>query len=264
MLFNAQKFQYICFNPHTSLYCNVYTSSSLDIIDYSRHVLDLGIYVSSDCSFEFHITNLNKRTTHLTGWILQTFSSRDKLKMSTLFKALVMSRLDYGSQLWSPYLTKHINMIEKTQRSFISYISGMQGLSYPERLTALKLYSLQRRRQRYIIIYVWKILECQVPNFSPPRTSDRKGRACIASHVGVGILVTLAYNSFRWRAIRMLNQLPLFLCNTTVCFVYSFKNKFDLYLSTVPDIPCQPGFNKSLDHGDCLRWRTVRDGLVDN
>ena len=155
------------FNPHTSLSCNVYTRSSLDIIDYSRHVFDLGIYVSSDCSFEFHITNLNKRTTHLTGWILRTFSSRDKLTM-TLFKALVMSRMDYGSQLWSPYLTKHINMIEKTQWSFTRYFSGMQGLSYPERLTVLKLYSLQRRRERYIIIYVFKILECQVPNFSPP------------------------------------------------------------------------------------------------
>ena len=52
-------------NPHTSLSCNVYTSSSLDIIDYSRHVLDLGIYMSSDCSFEFHITNLNKRNKHI-------------------------------------------------------------------------------------------------------------------------------------------------------------------------------------------------------
>ena len=120
-----------------------------------------------------------------------------------------MSRMDYGSQLWSPYLTKHINMIEKTQQSLTRYISGMQGLSYPERLTVLKLYSLQRRR-----------------NFSPPihfRTCDRRGRACIVSHVGVGRLGTLAYNSFIWRAIRMFNQLPLFLRNTTACSVYSFK-----------------------------------------
>ena len=29
MFFNAQKFQYICFNPHTSLSYNVYNSSSL-------------------------------------------------------------------------------------------------------------------------------------------------------------------------------------------------------------------------------------------
>ena len=67
MFFNAEKFQYICFNPRISLSCNVYTSTSLDIIGYSRHVLDLGIYVSSDCCFKFHITNLNKRTKHLTG-----------------------------------------------------------------------------------------------------------------------------------------------------------------------------------------------------
>ena len=146
---------------------------------------------------------------------------------------------------WSPYLTKHINMIEKTQRSFTRYISGMQGLSYPERLAGLKLYYPQCRRERYIIIiYVWKILlECLVPNFSPPirsRTSDRRGRACIASHVGFGRLGTLPYNIFRWRAIHMFNQLPLFLRNTTVCPVYSFKKKLDIYLSTVPDIPCRP------------------------
>ena len=88
--------------------------------------------MSSDCSFDFHISNLVKRTKHLTGWILRTFSFRDKLTMLTLFKALVMSRLDYGCQLWSPYLIKHINMVEKVQRSFTRFISGMAGLSYTE------------------------------------------------------------------------------------------------------------------------------------
>ena len=90
-------------------------------------------------------------------------------------------------------------MIEKTQQSSRD-ISGMQGLSYPERRTILKLYSFQRRRERYIIIYVWKTLECKVPNFSPPirsRTSDHRGRACITSHIGVGRMGILTYNSFR-------------------------------------------------------------------
>ena len=64
MSFNAQKFQYICFSPHSSLSCNIYTGSSFDIINYSRNILDLGINVSSDCSFDFHISNLAKRTKH--------------------------------------------------------------------------------------------------------------------------------------------------------------------------------------------------------
>ena len=149
-----------------------------------------------------------------TGWILRTFSSRDNVD-------LVMSRLYYGCQLWSPYLIKHINMVEKVQRSFTRFISGMAGLSYTERLTVLKLYFLQRRRERDIIIYVWKILEGLVPNLYPPictKTSDRRGRTCILSHINVGRLATLEYNSFRWCAIRLFNQLPLFVRNTTVCY----------------------------------------------
>ena len=99
MSFNAEKFQNICIRPHSSLPCNIYTSSSCDIINLSRNIFDLGINVSSDCSFDFHISNLVKRTKHLTGWMLITFSSRDKLTMLTLFKALVMSRLDYGRHI---------------------------------------------------------------------------------------------------------------------------------------------------------------------
>ena len=107
-------------------------------------------------------------------------------------------------------------MVEKVQRSFTRFISGVEDLSYPKRLTTLKLFSLQRRRERYIIIYVWKILEGLVPNLFPPictKTSDRRGRTCITSHINVGRLGTLEYNGIRWRAIHLFNQLPLFVCN---------------------------------------------------
>ena len=69
MSFNAQKFKYICFSPHSSLSSNIYTSSSFDIINYSRNIIDLGINVSSDSSFDFHISNLAKRKKHLIGWM---------------------------------------------------------------------------------------------------------------------------------------------------------------------------------------------------
>ena len=119
-------------------------------------------------------------------------------------------------------------MVEKIQRSFTRFISGMKGLSYPERLTVLKLYSLQRKRERYIIIYVWKLLESLVPNLFPPictKASDRRGRTCITSHINAGRLGTLEYNSFRWRAIRLFNQFPLYLPNATVYSINSFKEK---------------------------------------
>ena len=60
-------------------------------------VKDLGIQMSSDYSFEKHILSVSSRCSSLAEWILRTFASRDKITRLTLFKSLVLSRLDYGS-----------------------------------------------------------------------------------------------------------------------------------------------------------------------
>ena len=118
----------------------------MNIISHPTHVVDLGISMSSDCTFDHHISNLYRRCSNLAGWILRTFTMRDPHVISTMFKSLVLSRLDYASQLWSPYLLKHIYLIEKVQRAFTKHISGISDFSYSKRLETLKLYSLQRRR----------------------------------------------------------------------------------------------------------------------
>ena len=130
------------------------------------------------------------------GWILRTFISRERTVMLLLFKSLVLSRVDNGSQLWSPHQKQHnICLIEKIQCFFTKHIDGMKDLSYPERLCALKLYSLQRRRDRYIIIHMWKIVEKLVPNLNTPITwklSERRGRLCDVLSVVPELLVLSA------------------------------------------------------------------------
>ena len=136
----------------TSNSYNVYVNPNMEILNPSDNVLELGIFMSSNCSCELQINNLCKKFTGLSGCILRTFTTRDSITMMTLFKSLVLSRMDYGSQLWSPHLVKHI---DKIQRSFTKHITGLQGLEYSDRLVSLKLYSLQRRCERYYcIIYV--------------------------------------------------------------------------------------------------------------
>ena len=95
---------------------------TMNIIGPSNHVRDLGVSISSNCTFAFHISNLYKRCSNLVGWILRTFTIRDPQVMLTLYKSLVMSRLEYASQLWSPYLLKHVYLIEKVQRTFTKHI----------------------------------------------------------------------------------------------------------------------------------------------
>ena len=130
---------------------------------------------------------------------------------------------------------KHIDQLKKIQRSFTNHITGMQSLEYSERLVSLKLYSLQRRRERYCIIYVWKIIEGLVPNFSKPifvliQSAEEDVCFIISSHVNLGRLGSLAYNSFRWRAIRLFNAMPKYIRCISSCSVVSFKSKLDCYL----------------------------------
>ena len=92
--------------------------------------------MSSNCTFDFHAANVYKRCSILTGWILRTFNSRETMSMMTLFKALVLFRLDYASQLWCPYLLKSIYLIEKVQRSSTKHITGIKNKPYDERLNS--------------------------------------------------------------------------------------------------------------------------------
>ena len=124
---------------------------------HSFFLLDLGITMSRNCSFDVHINIICKKCTDLSGWILRTCTSCDSTTLMILFKALILSRLYYCSQLWSPHLIRHIIQIEKVQRSFTKFITGMRDCSYSHRLCLLRLYSLQWRRERYCIIYVWKL-----------------------------------------------------------------------------------------------------------
>ena len=71
--FNAQRFRYITFSSReSSCLSNVYIHPELNIINPSSEILDIGVYMSSHCTFDFHVTDLYKRCSNLSGWILIT------------------------------------------------------------------------------------------------------------------------------------------------------------------------------------------------
>ena len=53
--FNSKKFSYVCFSSNVSAYkSNLYIDPAVNIISLSTLVLDLGVSMSSDCTFDFH------------------------------------------------------------------------------------------------------------------------------------------------------------------------------------------------------------------
>ena len=101
--------------------------------------------------------------------------------MMTLWKALVQPILDYCSQLWCPIRPGQIKQLEKIQKSFTRKISLGEKLNYWERLKQLRLFSQERRRERYRVIYIWKILENLVP---PLSDADNGGQVKLHSRIG--------------------------------------------------------------------------------
>ena len=172
--------------------------------------------------------------------------------MLTLWKSLVLPRIEYCSQLWNPDRVGEMQMLENIQRSFTRKISGLQNIDYWDRLKFLKLYSLERRRERYIVIYIWKILENLVPNICTKEeqkvyayNNARLGRLC---HIP-GIITSapkkiqnLRENSLSIKGSKLFNCLPKEIRNTANCPVDIFKRCLDKYLATIPDQPAVPQY----------------------
>ena len=153
--------------------------------------------------------------------------------------------------MWNPHRKKDFLLIENVQRGFTKYIKNVAHLDYRECLAALELYSLQRRRERYLIIYVWKILGGHVLNLTDPilsRFSPRRGRYCETSHVNHGHIGSLRFNSFRLKSCRLFNCLPRNLRNISSCSVLTFKRRLDAFLKTIPDDPLATNTSNCLDH----------------
>ena len=96
-----------------------------------------------------------------------TFKSPDI--MIPLYKALVRPIIEYGNCVWHPNFKKDVERLESVQRNYTKNVIGMRELSYEQRLSRLRLPSLEYRRLRGDMIEVYKILQ----NLYDPKTTSK-------------------------------------------------------------------------------------------
>ena len=247
MTFNENKFEHIRYGSHD--YLQNYAGPDGANIRTCNQVKDLGVIISDDAKFEDQIETVVKTARQRVGWIMRVFETRKKTAMLTLYRSLVLPLVEYCCQLWSPQGVELIRKIEAVQRNFTYRIQGMRELNYWERLEQLGLYSLERRRDRYFVIYVWKIINGHAPNFEnmaiETRQNDRRGLTCnIPRYVSTpGRIQTLKEGSFMVHGPRLFNEIPRDLREFEGS-PETFKAKLDVFLKTVPDKPALPHYRQ--------------------
>ena len=177
MELNESKFDLLCYSyrPAAKLFRSFpftlslyeYETPSGTLINSTKCVRDLGVHMSSDYTWSAHISTIAEEGRKMLSWVLGIFQDRTRLTMLTLYKSMVRSKLEYCCPLWNPSSVAEMLKLERIQRIFTSKVEGCRELPYWERLKYLRIQSLQRRRERYIIIHTWKILNDLTNNHSP-------------------------------------------------------------------------------------------------
>ena len=249
MEFNSSKFE--CMNYGKDKFPgNRQLNDQREPIEMKEHVKDLGVYMSRDCTFKHHIRNKVVEARGMCNWVLRTFETREEIPMVTLFTSLIRPKVEYGCQIWNPIMRQEIVKIEMVQRQFIKRIDTLKNLTYPEQLKKLKLYSLERRRERYLIIYLWKMMEGLVPECIDlkRRNRDRNGRSIklpLLNRTAPARIKTLREGSFFIQSVKLFNALPRNIRDMSGCSVDHFKRKLDKFLLELPDAPLIPGYTAS-------------------
>ena len=264
MEFNSDKFEFIKYRPPTrnsSIPPTQYTSNDGSQIEEKQSLRDLGITISNDLSFSPYIQAKCSSVRGTIAWVLRTFRTRQLAPMLTLWKQLIRCHIEYCFQLWSPKLGD-IQLIESLQASFLRHIS-LHGLDYWECLSKLGMYSLERCREWYTIIHMWRIFENHAPNLSATpiscATNPRTGRSCAVPRTPANVpakLRTIRDASFAVRGPMLFNSLPRDIRNMSGCDINTFKAKLDRYLKTVPDEPRIQGMTlrAQLESNSLIHW----------
>ena len=243
MKLHQDKFELICHEPYLATATvrlfsqlpfaltspeTVYSTEEAEIRP-SEVVRDLGITITPHYNFNAHINQICSNAGIKLSWVLSAFKSRDSTALMTLYTSLVRNLLEFSCPLWSPSTVGEIQKLEAVQRRLTSKITGLQHLDYWSRLRTLNMMSLQRRRERYSIIYMWKLRHELVPNDIGITwtINSRLGVKAVVPRIPDRRIKMNVYDGFfKVSACKLWNSLPKSVNTESTSLIY-FKNCLD-------------------------------------
>lgn len=192
---------------------------------------DLGVQISRDLKPSKQCLEAAKRANNVLRSLKRSFVCIEKDGFQILYKCYVRPHLEYCVQAWAPYYRKDITHLERIQRRATKLVKGLQHLTYEERLVALDIQSLERRRVRGDLIETYKVLTGKesiesAQFFTPAASTHLRGNVMKLFKSRSKLL--LRQNFFSQRVVNQWNRLPQHVIQASSVNV--FKSRLDKYL----------------------------------
>ncbi len=175
---------------------------------------DLGVYITPDFNSSAQSSRAATKGMNCLRVIRRTFKYIDADSFQTLYKTYIRPHLEYCVQAWCPWMEKDKKALEKVQRRATKLVPALKNLSYGDRLQALDLFSLERRRERGDLIETFKILKGLERIDSRKffklvdRSSNTRGHSLKLYKPSLKKNLNCRKNYFTQRVINVWNSLP--------------------------------------------------------
>ncbi len=157
LLLNTNKSDHFTIKQKATTDFNI----NAEIIPKVDEVRDLGIILSNDFKWSKHIDKARTKANILGHALVRSFLPHNTHLLVNLYKTYIRPILEYNTCTWSPFLKAEIDRVESVQRKFTRTLcqrANIKFSSYSDRLQQLKLESLQSRRIKNDLIFLYKIL----------------------------------------------------------------------------------------------------------
>ena len=142
---------------------------------------DLGVLVDDQLTFKEHIATATAKANRVLGVIRRSFQHLEIDTFIDLYKSMVRPILEYGHSVWQPHLRGLRRDLEDVQRRATRIVANLRQLTYPQRLEALQLPSLEHRRRRGDMIDTYKymqgIYDTKAPRLKPATYGETRGNS---------------------------------------------------------------------------------------
>ena len=152
------------------------------ILKHVQNTPYLGILLSSDLTWDSHISAITKKANSTLGFLQRNLKRCPPACKQQACTSLVRPILEYGAVVWDPYLEKNIDSMEKIQRIAARFITGNFRSNSPGSVTRLLertgLPPLHLRRQHLRLTLFYRVAEGLVPALPPHQflTPQKQGR----------------------------------------------------------------------------------------